>query len=284
MLKFINLIWLICSLLSEHLTGWVYEVSIILILGELLLRSKILSLLRHELLLGLLLVHTIVILVHLLLHLTRLEIHWHLLLLLLGLTVQNLHALGLVHPALVAILSEGEVVVEASLASPVSNVSLLVGSLSFLLSVVKSMVVFFELYDSVTSGDSDKLVTLLNDLVHFRSFLNTHLFSLLLSNVTVFFGLLFLALVASFSSFTVEVFAWIAFPTDHWVNLNLLNILGERLYWEDRAIFWARIVATWRIVSCFNLILVIKNVFNNVGFHSKSVLSNVIVAVKKILW
>ena len=113
-------------------------VSIILILNKLLLRNK--GLLRHEIL-GLRVIHsTSIVLVHLLLHLTRLVIHLHLLLLLLS--VQNLHAFILSQPALVAVLTEGEVVVEAGLAGPVADVSLLVSScLSFLLSVVKGVVV-----------------------------------------------------------------------------------------------------------------------------------------------
>ena len=120
-------------------------VSIILVLNKLLLRYEILSLLRHEIL-GLRIfscqesqriIHsTRVVLVHLLLHLTRLVIYLHLLLLLL-LSVQHLHAFILSHPALVAILTEGEVMVEAGLTGPVADVSLLVSScLSFLLSVI----------------------------------------------------------------------------------------------------------------------------------------------------
>jgi len=111
-------------------------VSIILVLNKLLLRYEILSLLRHEIL-GLRIIHsTRVVLVHLLLHLTRLVIHLHLLMLLL-LSVQHLHAFILSHPALVAVLTEGEVMVEAGLTGPVADVSLLVSScLSFFLSVV----------------------------------------------------------------------------------------------------------------------------------------------------
>ena len=152
--------------------------SIIWILGELLLWSVVLLLLWHELLLILSIVHTSVVLVHLLLHLTRLEVHWHLLLLLWShsLTVQNLLTLGLAHPALVAVLSEREVVVEASLANPVSCFSLLVVDiLSLLGSVVKSMVVFTsELYDSISSSKSNEFtILLLNDFVHFMCFLGS---------------------------------------------------------------------------------------------------------------
>ena len=95
----------------------------------------------HELLLGLLRIeHTRLLLIHLTLHLTRLGVHIHLLLVL---TVQNLHAFVLGHPAIVAVLSEGEVVVEAALAVPVSNLSLLLSTivLSLGASVVESMIV-----------------------------------------------------------------------------------------------------------------------------------------------
>ena len=128
-------------------------------------------------LLGLWIEHTLIILV--LLHLTRLVIHL-LLLLSLCLTVQNLHALILGHPAIVAVLSEGEVVVEAALAGPVSDVSLLIVTmdLSLLVSVVESMVVFLELYDSISSSDSDSLTIFLNDMTDFRSFLFKKRFSL----------------------------------------------------------------------------------------------------------
>ena len=168
-------------------------------------------LLWHELLLILSIVHTRVVLVHLLLHLTRLEVHWHLLLL--GshsLTVQNLLTLGLAHPALVAVLSEREVVIEASLASPVTGVSLLVvGSLSLLASVVKSMVIFTsELYDSITSGNSDEFtILLLNDFVHFTRFLGSHLLSLFFGHISIFGSSGFLALVTFSSAFAVEVLA-----------------------------------------------------------------------------
>jgi len=158
------------------------------------------------LLLGLWIEHTGVVLVHLLLHLARLVIIWHLLLL--GLTVQNLHALILGHPALVAILSEGEVVVEATLAGPVADVSLLVSSsLSLGLSVIESVVVFLELYDSVTSGDSDKLVTFLNDFIHFVCSFDFHCLSLFLGDISVFFSSFLVAFVAGVSSFAVEVCA-----------------------------------------------------------------------------
>ena len=157
-------------------------------------------------LLGLWIEHTGVVLVHRLLYLARLVIIWHLLLL--GLTVQNLHALILAHPALVAILSEGKVVVEATLAGPITDLSLLVeSSLSLGLSVIESVVVFLELYDSITSSDSDKFVTLLNNFVHFVSSFDFHLLSLFLGDISIFFSSFLIAPVAGISTFAVEVCA-----------------------------------------------------------------------------
>jgi hypothetical protein len=77
------------------------------------------------------------------------------------------------HPTIVAVLSEGEVVVEAALAGPISDVSLLVVTidLSLLVSVIESVIVILELYDSISSGDSDSLAIFLNDMTDFRSFL-----------------------------------------------------------------------------------------------------------------
>lgn len=149
-------------------------VSIILILTELLLWNKLIKLL----LLGLLWIeHTllIAILVHLLLlHLTRLVVvHLHLLLLRLCLTVQNLHTLILGHIAIVAVLSLGVIVIEAALAGPVSELSLLLVSilLSLTASIVECMVVVFEFYNSISSGDSDSLAILKNDMTDLWSFL-----------------------------------------------------------------------------------------------------------------
>ena len=149
-------------------------VSIILILTELLLWNKLIKLL----LLGLLWIeHTLLIeiLLHLLLlHLTRLVVvHLHLLLLRLCLTVQNLHTLILGHIAIVAVLSLGVIVIEAALAGPVSELSLLLVSilLSLTASVVECMVVVFEFYDSISSGDSDSLAILKNDMTDLWSFL-----------------------------------------------------------------------------------------------------------------
>lgn len=226
-------------------------VSIILILNKLLLRNK--GLLRHEIL-GLRVIHsTSIVLVHLLLYLTRLVIHLHLLLLLLS--VQNLHAFILSQPALVAVLTEGEVVVEAGLAGPVADVSLLVSScLSFLLSVVKGVVVLWgEFYDSITSSNTDKLITLLHNFVHFRCFLNFHKLSLLLGDFTIFLGSFFLTLVACGTSFAVKVLTWWALPSNHWVNFNILD---KRLNRENRTIFCARIVTIWGIISSWLIIIV----------------------------
>ena len=149
-------------------------VSIILILTELLLWNKLIKLL----LLGLLWIeHTLLIeiLLHLLLlHLTRLVVvHLHLLLLRLCLTAQNLHTLILGHIAIVAVLSLGVIVIEAALAGPVSELSLLLVSilLSLTASIVECMVVVFEFYDSISSGDSDSLAILKNDMTDLWSFL-----------------------------------------------------------------------------------------------------------------
>ena len=149
-------------------------VSIILILTELLLWNKLIKLL----LLGLLWIeHTLLIeiLLHLLLlHLTRLVVvHLHLLLLRLCLTVQNLHTLILGHIAIVAVLSLGVIVIEAALAGPVSELSLLLVSilLSLTASIVECMVVVFEFYNSISSGDSDSLAILKNDMTDLWSFL-----------------------------------------------------------------------------------------------------------------
>lgn len=164
------------------------------------------ELLWDELLLGLSIEHTSVILIHLLLHLTRLVVHWHLLLL--CLTVHNLLTLLVTHPARVAVLSTIEVVITASLARPATLFSLLVSSISLLLlSVVKSMIVILELYDSITSGDSNKFVTLLNNLVHFRWFFNFHSLSLGLGDVDVHIFSFFHASSALVSALWVEAFA-----------------------------------------------------------------------------
>ena len=203
--------------------------SIILILTKLLLWNKLLRLLWHKLLLGLWIEHTLVILVHLLLlHLTRLVTH--LLLWLCCLTVQNLHALILGHPAIVAVLSEREIVIEATLTGPVSDFSLLVVAivLSLLVSVVESMVVVLELYDSISSGDSDGLAIFLNDMTDFRSFLFKKFFSILFCDVSIFsYDSHFIAHVARFSLFAVEILASRAFPSDNWVDF------GKRLNRED---------------------------------------------------
>ena len=231
--------------------------SIILILTKLLLWNKLLKLLWHKLLLGLWIEHTLVILVHLLLlHLTRLVIHLHLLLWLCYLTVQNLHALILGHPAIVAVLSEGVIVVEASLAGPVSDFSLLVVTiiLSLLVSVVESMVVILELYDSISSGDSDGLTIFLNDVTDLRSFLFKKLFSFLFCDVSIFsYDSHFITHVAWFSLFAVEVLASRAFPSDNWIDF------GKRLNREDGTHFWAGVIAAvGRVVSCFGVHVVIK--------------------------
>jgi hypothetical protein len=131
------------------------------------------------------------------------------------------------HPAIVAVLSEGEIMVEAALAGPVSDFSLLVVTiiLSLLVSVVESMIVILELYDSISSCDSDGLTIFLNDVTDFRSFLFKKLFSFLFCDVSIFsYDSNFLAHVARFSLFAVEVLASRAFPSDNWVDfLKRLN-------------------------------------------------------------
>ena len=252
--------------------------SIIWILGELLLWSIVLLLLWHELLLILSIVHTRVVLVHLL---TRLEVHWHLLLL--GshsLTVQNLLTLGLAHPALVAVLFERRILIEASLACPVTGISLFVVDKISSASVVNSMVVVIELYDSITSCDSDEFaILLLGDSVYFMCFLGFNSLSLFFGHIFIFDSSLFFALVASSSAFAVEVFARWTLPSNDRVFSNILDESWlNRENWFG-VVFLAGIVSTvWRIV-CSWCFFFVKNIAN-AGFH----VSDFIVTIKEITW
>jgi hypothetical protein len=171
--------------------------------------------LRHELLLGLLRIEHTRLLIHLTLHLTRLGVHIHLLLVL---TVQNLHAFVLGHPAIVAVLSEGEVLVEAALAGPVSDLSLLLVTigLSLVASVVESMVVLLEFNDSISSGDSKSLTIFsFDDVTNLWSSFLFHSSSLSLGDVDIFRDdSNLLTLVAVLSNFAIEVLAARAFPSD----------------------------------------------------------------------
>jgi hypothetical protein len=122
------------------------------------------------------------------------------------------------HPAIVAVLSEGEVLVEAALAGPVSDLSLLLVTigLSLVASVVESMVVFLELDDSITSGDSKSLTVFsFDDVTNLWSSFLFHSSSLSLGDVDIFRddSDLF-TFAAVLSNFAVKVLAARAFPSD----------------------------------------------------------------------
>ena len=196
--------------------------SVVLILSSELLGNELLIVLWHVLL-GLRIEHTGVVLVHLWLHLLWLLIvHLLLLLLLLGgvfLAFEDLNALFSGHEADLARVLVTVVEAGAALAGPVLY-------LSFLVSVINSMVVVSELSNflSISIDPRSNSVLLCDSLK--SSVVFSFLFSLTFSDVFISFSSFFLASEANDSRVAVAVLACRACPSDHWV-FWLLNILFE---------------------------------------------------------